>query len=77
MMQALSFLAVASLATSPIPLGDDQEGRTLTMSLCDGGKITIPIDGNGEDHERDCQSMACHAATCREKEKRVSKPNLI
>lgn len=79
-MKALGLLAVFSLATSPIPLGEDEAGRTLTMSLCNGGQITISLgdDGNNEDMPWDnCQSMACHAANCREKNKPLPKPNLI
>lgn len=75
-MKTLSILAVFSLATGPIPMGDGESPATLTLGLCNGGEITIPIgDDKGED-PRDCHSMACHAAS-REKAKRFSKGNLI
>ncbi len=77
MMKLLSILAIGSIAAGPIfPSGDETAG-TLTMSLCNGGEITIPLGDGEEDGPRDCQSNACHAATCREKNKRSAKLNLI
>ena len=64
---ALAALAVLPLATGPLP----EEGRRLTLTLCDGGAITIPIDGEDDDPKRDCHQQACHAGNCREKSKRA------
>lgn len=77
MMKLLSILAIGSIAAGPILPGGNESASTLTMSLCNGGEITIPLgDGEGGD-PRDCQSNACHATTCREKNKRFPKPDLI
>lgn len=61
---ALAFAALVPLATGPAP----QEPETLSVALCGGGTISIPL-GDGEGPERDCDPKACHAATCREKTK--------
>lgn len=77
MIKILSVLAVASMAIGPLPTGEDNAGRSLTMALCDGGEISIPLGDDEENAPRDCGSMACHAVNSREKNKRLSKPNLI
>lgn len=65
-MKLLAILALVPIAIGPLP----QEGRTLTISLCLGGEITIPLDDGGEKQERDCHQKGCHAGNCREKTKR-------
>lgn len=77
MIKIFSVLAVASMAIGPVPMGKEEAGRSLTMALCNGGEITIPLGDDEEEAPLDCQSMACHAVNCREKNKRLSKPNLI
>lgn len=59
----LALIAVAPLAIGPLP----NEERSLTMSLCDGGEITIPIGDEEPEGGRHCDLEACHAGTCRQK----------
>ncbi|QIQ85395.1 hypothetical protein [Erythrobacter sp.] len=61
---ALAFAALVPLATGPAP----QEAETLSVALCGGGTITIPL-GDGERPQRECDPKGCHAATCREKDR--------
>ncbi|AOL22810.1 hypothetical protein Ga0102493_111788 [Erythrobacter litoralis] len=61
---ALAVAALIPLATGPAP----QEEKALTIGLCGGGRITIPL-GDGDTPERTCDPKACHAANCREKTK--------
>ncbi|KEO89127.1 hypothetical protein EH31_13920 [Erythrobacter longus] len=77
MIRIFSVLAVVSMAIGPLSPNKGEPGRSLTMSLCNGGEITIPLGDDDDKTPRDCQSMACHAVNCREKNKRFSKPNLI
>lgn len=77
MMKLLSILAIGSIATGPILPSGNKPADTLTMSLCNGGEIIIPLGDREEDGPRDCQSNPCHAATCREKNKRSPRLNLI
>ena len=62
---ALAFAALVPLAAGPLPQGDE---KTLTLALCGGGEITLPL-GDGDAPEPDCDPTACHAANCREKGK--------
>ena len=65
-MNVLAWFALISLAVGPLP----QDKRSLTVSLCGGGEISIPIsNGNDSGDKRDCHGKACHAGTCREKTK--------
>ena len=66
-----------ALLADEVGMGKQESTATLTMGLCNGGEITIPIGDKDEEYPRDCQSMACHAATSREKAKRFCKGNLI
>jgi hypothetical protein len=61
---ALAFAALVPLAVGSAP----PEERTLTLALCSGGDITIPL-GDGDAPERGCDHTACHATACREKAK--------
>jgi len=66
----LAPLALAALipgAIGPLP----QEERALVLSLCLGGEITIPLDGDDEGHGHDCHQIGCHAGGCREKVKPI------
>lgn len=64
-----SILAIAALV--PIAIGPlPSEERTLVMTLCDGGSITIPIGDDDPEGPRNCHQQACHAGSCREKNKR-------
>lgn len=62
-MKLLALLAFVPVALGPLP----QEGRTLTVSLCLGGEIEIPLDGGKEEDGRGCHPLACHAGNCRER----------
>ena len=56
------FAALIPMALGPVP--SDHE-NALIVSLCNGGTIAIPLnDGDGQD-QRDCDTKACHAGTCR------------
>jgi len=60
---ALAVLVPVMVGPLPAPAS-----QTLTMQLCNGGTITIPI-GDGEPApERDCHPKGCHAGTCRERD---------
>ncbi|MHA7819377.1 MAG: hypothetical protein ACX930_07005 [Erythrobacter sp.] len=65
-MKLFAILALVPLAIGPLP----QDDRTLTISLCLGGEIIIPLDGGEKKQDRDCHQQACHAGSCREKTKR-------
>jgi hypothetical protein len=49
----------------PLPAG---EARTLTMHLCNGGTITIPLDDGPPAKENGCHPKGCHAGNCRERD---------
>ncbi|WP_298307825.1 hypothetical protein [uncultured Erythrobacter sp.] len=70
-MKILALFALVPIASGPLP----QEERTLTLDLCLGGEITIPLgDKDSErpnEHDGGCHTQACHAGTCRQKEKPV------
>lgn len=65
-MKLFAALALLPVAIGPLP----QAERTLTIGLCLGGEITIPLGNGDTDDKRDCHQQACHAGTCREKSKR-------
>lgn len=65
-MKLLAALALAPIALGPLP----QAERTLTIGLCLGGEITIPLGDDDSDPPRNCHPQGCHAGTCREKTKR-------
>lgn len=60
----LAFAALIPLAAGTVPEAE----RTLTLSLCSGGEITLPL-GDDDAPQRDCDPQGCHGATCREKER--------
>jgi hypothetical protein len=66
---AIAILALVPMITGPLP---GEENR-LTIALCAGGTLEIPL-GKGEEKmpDRDCPAAGCHAATGREKAKRRS-----
>ena len=66
-MKHLAALALLPVALGPLP----QPERALTISLCLGGEITIPLGDDEKAPERDCHQLACHAGNCREKIKRA------
>lgn len=63
-------LAFALAALLPVMIGPlpAPPGKTLTMHLCGGGTITIPVGGGKPAPARDCHPKGCHAGTCREKD---------
>ncbi len=58
---AFALLALVPMMTGPIPTDE----RTLTMNLCNGGSITIPLGEEGEVPMGDCHQQGCHAGNCR------------
>lgn len=65
---ALAFLALVPLVagTSAHEAPDD---NAMTVSLCNGGTITIGLGRDRDKPDRDCHQKGCHAGTCREKQK--------
>lgn len=65
MTPILSF-AIAALA--PVMIGPlpASPGRTLTMHLCGGGTITIPLGDGTPAQDSGCHPKGCHAGACRE-----------
>ena len=66
-MKLLAAIALVPIAIGPLP----QAERTLTVGLCLGGSITIPLGNGDEEPKRDCHQIGCHAGSCREKSKRL------
>lgn len=64
-MKLLAILALVPIALGPLP----SEERVLTIGLCSGGEISIPIGDDDDGPKRDCHLQGCHAGTCREKTK--------
>lgn len=62
---ALGLAALLPVMIGPLPAAP---GKTLTMHLCGGGTITIPVGGGAPDEDRDCHPKGCHAGTCRERD---------
>jgi len=62
--------ALVPMMIGPLPAS----GHSITAQLCNGGTIVIPIERDGEEHEPDCRFQACHAGTCRKRE-RLTQPN--
>lgn len=61
-------LTFALAALMPVMIGPlpAPPGKTLTMHLCNGGTITIPLDDETPAQKGDCHPKGCHAGTCRE-----------
>ena len=69
-MKLIAILALLPIALGPLP----QKERTLTLELCLGGEITIPLgDQDGEKEEHCPDQQGCHAGTCREKSRALSR----
>jgi len=66
MTKLLALLALAPTAIGPLPQPED----ALTIALCSGRSVTIPLGDRNNEPEPDCKSKACHAGSCREKSKR-------
>ncbi len=66
-MKSLTIIGCAALlpmATGPLPT----DKNTLTLALCDGSALTIPIggdDSDGEDEPVPCSASGCHAGNSR------------
>ena len=58
----LALAALVPVMIGPLPAQES----TLTMHLCNGGTITIPLGKERPEQERDCHPKGCHAGTCRE-----------
>ncbi len=70
-MKLLAIMALLPIAIGPLPV----EERSLTISLCLGGEITIPFDDENDDHEGPCHQQGCHAGTCREQSRTGKRTN--
>ena len=68
--ELIALLALVPIMTGPLPTGED----AITMRLCGGGTISIPVERDGEAPEPAPCSKACHAGNCR---KRSAKPGAI
>jgi hypothetical protein len=55
---ALALAALALLASGPLAPAE----RTITIALCSGGAIDVPVGDGERDDRRDCAKTACHAA---------------
>ena len=64
-MKLLAIIALLPIAVGPLPV----EERVLTVGLCLGGEITIPLGGQDGPGRKDCHQKGCHAGNCREKNK--------
>jgi len=62
----LALAALVPVMVGPLP---SAPGRTLTMHLCNGGTITIPLDDGTPAPDGGCHPKGCHAGTCRQKGK--------
>jgi hypothetical protein len=67
-MSAATLLPYALAALVPVMIGPlpAEAGRTLTMHLCNGGTITIPLDEGTPAQDGPCHPKGCHAGTCRD-----------
>ncbi len=61
----LALAALVPVMIGPLPA---PPGKTLTMHLCGGGTITIPLDNGTPAQKGDCHPKGCHAGTCRERD---------
>jgi len=69
----IAMLALLPMISGPLP--EDQ--RTLTLGLCSGGEITIPLSDDEEPgSKRDCHQQGCHAGNCREKSKKPGRSQI-
>ena len=68
-MKLIALLALVPVAIGPLPADE----RTITVALCLGGEITIPIGGGDEEPRRGCHLQACHAGACRAKSKAAAR----
>jgi len=67
----LLLIGLAPMMLGPLSSGGD----SITAQLCNGGTVTIPIERDNEQQpERDCRFQACHAGTCRKRD-RLTQPS--
>ena len=62
-MLPLALAALVPVMIGPLPA---HPAPVLTMHLCNGGTITIPLGGKPPAEDRECHPKGCHAGTCRE-----------
>jgi len=69
MSPAIAVLAALSLISLMTGSARVQPGRAVTVSLCGGGAISIPLDNAPEPDRRDsaCCAAACHSGHSRKK----------
>lgn len=58
--------ALAAFALLPMMLGQlPAQASQLTLRLCAGGSIVLPLDRRDKQDEAPCAAKGCHAASCR------------
>ena len=70
-MNSTLLLSAAALSMALGP-GALQHEETLTVALCNGGSIAIPLGGSDDQDREHCDTKACHAGTCRKHSGQVS-----
>lgn len=70
MIRALGIVALIPMMSGPLP----QEEGALTIALCAGGEITIPLSKSNGEEPGECDQQGCHAGNCRQKGKRSLAP---
>lgn len=59
------------IALSPVMIGpppaqlDEQAQKMLTIALCQGGAITLPLGKPHREPPAPCHAKACHGESCR------------
>ena len=62
-MKSLTFgiAAMIPVLTGPLPAPEN----ALTVALCNGGSIEIPLGDRDGDAPAPCEAKGCHAGNCR------------
>lgn len=68
LLPAFAIAALVPVLVGPLPA----QSTMLTAKLCGGGEISIPL-GKETPDKPDCHPKGCHAGTCREKGKLISR----
>lgn len=65
-IKLLAVLALLPAMTGPLPRG---EAHAITIDLCQGGSLTIPLSGTPAEPERPalCCEKGCHGGSTRKR----------